>query len=359
LFTQRSTYVVLVGTALVFTFVFYTFIKTEPKELLTSTVKSDIHFFGDSIDGGNSKVLQTSLSDSSVALTYVLKQGFSTPYAGFTIHLDSQNCDLSAYNQIKLKVQGQGVDNLYLHINTVDKHVKNTQHRLADRLSAINLSLLNGKYEQPIALEDFETPSWWYHAIGQPESDFSTVNFKKVVKLSIITGIPPILDQPQKLELKSIIFYNDYLWYIYTIVGFYIALICLLFLWQLKSNQTTVQARIVVEYKPISFDAHENEQEINQLIAYINNNYHDSELTLTKVSKALDIQERIISKYINDQYACNFRTYINNIRITEAERLLKNSDLNISEVAYKVGFNDPGFFSKTFKKITGKSPSNI
>ena len=51
------------------------------------------------------------------------------------------------------------------------------------------------------------------------------------------------------------------------------------------------------------------------------------------------------------------KTYINNIRIEEAQRLLANTKLNISEIAYTVGFNSPSTFNKVFKKTTGMTPS--
>lgn len=44
-------------------------------------------------------------------------------------------------------------------------------------------------------------------------------------------------------------------------------------------------------------------------------------------------------------------------RLEIALHLLSNNSLNISEIAYKVGFNDPKYFSKCFKKILGLSPT--
>jgi ligand-binding sensor domain-containing protein/AraC-like DNA-binding protein/CheY-like chemotaxis protein len=51
--------------------------------------------------------------------------------------------------------------------------------------------------------------------------------------------------------------------------------------------------------------------------------------------------------------------YIRNTRLHEAYSLLKQSDLNISEIAYTVGFTDPKYFSNCFKKLFGKLPSEI
>ncbi|MDR0939425.1 MAG: response regulator [Mediterranea sp.] len=49
--------------------------------------------------------------------------------------------------------------------------------------------------------------------------------------------------------------------------------------------------------------------------------------------------------------------YLRIVRMKKAAELLRESDYNVSEVAYKVGFDDPFYFSKCFKKQFGHSPS--
>lgn len=51
--------------------------------------------------------------------------------------------------------------------------------------------------------------------------------------------------------------------------------------------------------------------------------------------------------------------YRNGIRISAASSLLKNSNLSISEIASEVGFDDPYYFSRIFKKLTGRSPRQV
>jgi AraC-like DNA-binding protein len=50
--------------------------------------------------------------------------------------------------------------------------------------------------------------------------------------------------------------------------------------------------------------------------------------------------------------------FIRNERLKMAADLLKNEKLSISEIAYNVGFNDVGYFSKCFKEIYHLSPSD-
>lgn len=50
--------------------------------------------------------------------------------------------------------------------------------------------------------------------------------------------------------------------------------------------------------------------------------------------------------------------YIRNIRLKNAQHLLLTTNKNISEIAYSVGFNDPAFFSRSYSKLYGISPSH-
>lgn len=51
--------------------------------------------------------------------------------------------------------------------------------------------------------------------------------------------------------------------------------------------------------------------------------------------------------------------YINNKKLDKAKKLLEISDLSIGEIAYQLGFNDPAYFSRLFKKKFQVSPSSL
>jgi len=45
------------------------------------------------------------------------------------------------------------------------------------------------------------------------------------------------------------------------------------------------------------------------------------------------------------------------MRLKAAERFLKTTDLTVSEIAYKVGFSTPSYFSKCYRELFGKLPN--
>ena len=51
--------------------------------------------------------------------------------------------------------------------------------------------------------------------------------------------------------------------------------------------------------------------------------------------------------------------FIRSIRLEKAIQLLQSTDMNVSQVAYEVGFNDPNYFSRSFQQEFGMSPSSL
>ena len=84
------------------------------------------------------------------------------------------------------------------------------------------------------------------------------------------------------------------------------------------------------------------------------------EITLGKLSEMTSIPQRSLSEVINKGFHQNFFEFINTYRIEEAKRLISNSvadNKTILEILYEVGFNNKSVFNATFKKHTGKTPT--
>jgi AraC-like DNA-binding protein len=50
---------------------------------------------------------------------------------------------------------------------------------------------------------------------------------------------------------------------------------------------------------------------------------------------------------------------VNRLRIEKAKQLMSSTGLSISQVAYEVGFNSVTHFNRTFRKITGSTPTDF
>jgi len=91
---------------------------------------------------------------------------------------------------------------------------------------------------------------------------------------------------------------------------------------------------------------------------YIELHYSEN-VSLNEVADYIGFSTYYFSKFFKKEVGINFKDFLTNIKINKAKELLKNGNLNISEIAYKLGYNEPNYFSLTFKKKTGLSPKEF
>ena len=90
-------------------------------------------------------------------------------------------------------------------------------------------------------------------------------------------------------------------------------------------------------------------------------NYMNSEFGVQEFCDALGMSRTVVSKRLNAEVGVPAGQFIRNYRLNMAKELLsaKTGNRNITEVAYKVGFNDPKYFTRCFAKMFGMSPSTF
>ena len=92
---------------------------------------------------------------------------------------------------------------------------------------------------------------------------------------------------------------------------------------------------------------------------FIKKNYGEKTLSLKTVSEYVGLSENHLSRIFAKQTGSSFIEYITELRIEKAKTLLKETNLKVYEVAEQVGFANAEYFSKVFKKVTGKSPNHF
>lgn len=95
---------------------------------------------------------------------------------------------------------------------------------------------------------------------------------------------------------------------------------------------------------------------IKRAITYMQEHMAE-ELNQTKVAKEVGVNTSYLSTLFTKEFGCGFVDYLNTQRIQLACDYMYDGTMKIYEIAYRVGFKDDKYFSKVFKKIMGKSPS--
>lgn len=81
--------------------------------------------------------------------------------------------------------------------------------------------------------------------------------------------------------------------------------------------------------------------------------------TVKSYADMLNISSRALTNYVNQSTHCSPLQVINDRLVLEAKRQLQHSALSIKEIAYDLGFEDPSYFAKFFKRMTGRMPNEF
>lgn len=92
---------------------------------------------------------------------------------------------------------------------------------------------------------------------------------------------------------------------------------------------------------------------------YIEKNFMDPSMGLNKISDEFQISESYFSHMFKEKTGVNFSTYLENIRMSEAARMIKETDISLNELYISVGYNNANTFRRAFKKIYGVTPSSM
>ena len=95
---------------------------------------------------------------------------------------------------------------------------------------------------------------------------------------------------------------------------------------------------------------------IDKAKEYIGARYY-KDISLDDVSREVDISPYYFSKIFKEETGENFIEYVTGIRIAKAKELLRHSEMSMKEICSEVGYADPNYFSRTFKKNVGVTPT--
>jgi len=94
-----------------------------------------------------------------------------------------------------------------------------------------------------------------------------------------------------------------------------------------------------------------------QILDYINEHAYDASFYMPELVEKFSMSDRKITQLIKNMTGETFSNYVSQLRIKKAEELIKNTDLPISEVAVRSGYDSSNSLYKAFKKVYGVSPS--
>lgn len=89
---------------------------------------------------------------------------------------------------------------------------------------------------------------------------------------------------------------------------------------------------------------------------YVREHYHDK-LKLQDIAKRLHVNSAYLGQRFKKHYGSSFNEYVHEYRIEEAKKLLRRTDMGISDISSRIGYSDSDLFAAKFKALNGVSPS--
>ncbi len=97
---------------------------------------------------------------------------------------------------------------------------------------------------------------------------------------------------------------------------------------------------------------------LHRAVRYVEEHYPHP-LSLASVAEYCEISSGYLSRAFSEHVGTSFNDYLNSIRLETAQQMLEDGNHSMKEIAYAVGYHDPNYFSRIFKKFKGVSPSTL
>lgn len=102
----------------------------------------------------------------------------------------------------------------------------------------------------------------------------------------------------------------------------------------------------------------QDERTISGITGYMQEHLCE-EISLSILSKEFHLNPQYVSQLFKNEIGVGFLTYLTNVRLEKAKKLLVSTSLSIAKVAEQCGYSDYRVFTKVFKKMEGITPSQF
>lgn len=308
----------------------------------------------------------------NVEYDFILDPEQKFPYIHYSLYFvdaiqSSLQVDLTPYQTVSFNIICDPKNVLLFTLFSFDDAITDLKNLVTRRVSSTAFTCTQSWTKVTIALDDLETPQWW---LGKYGFDYSEKGYPlhKAMGFAWVNSLQSPVNTPSNVKLTDIKLSGSEPRYIYAASGVSACLWVLFFVWQLRrySRVLTLEIRARVKddqplmaYKKLFIEP-QKDKEKDALLRYMATEYTNHDLSLDTAISSLNINRNKINDFLKEELGLTFTTYLNKLRLTEAARLLTESaNVNVSEIAYAVGYNNVPYFNKLFKQEYGCAPKTF
>jgi AraC-like DNA-binding protein len=133
--------------------------------------------------------------------------------------------------------------------------------------------------------------------------------------------------------------------------------------WPCSLRQNIIQLLFLIMKLTINktqplIEVPESTKELQDVVLYLHTFYH-KKITLNSLAHEFKTNRTTLSDKFKKEFNSTVMTYLSRLRINVAASLLRNTQLTVDDIAYRIGFADLSHFSRNFKKYMHSTPSEF
>lgn len=353
--TQKIVYLILLLLPFIILLVIFFSVKGFETDIIRDSVFRK-YGMDDRANKGNS-VSSVITQNGIIRFTYNLGNTFSYPYAGLQIDKKDKSFYSIENDVFSIKIFAKENIRISLIVNQFIDNYSDTSKPNTIPVLMKSIEVQKGLNEFEIKASDINViPDWWLNLNPQKANNVEIKTLNKVQTIWLYSHNTNPHNQPIELRIDEFKLKYDFVpllnkFLIFALV-YYILIV--LFSWKVKKMY------IKYIYMPIEMTKFKEKipETQSKILEYIGSHYHEPNLRLSDIANEIGISEEMTSELLKNHSNLTFRQYLNQVRLEEAKRLLKVSSLQISEIAFKVGYNNIQHFNRVFKEYTDLQPKN-
>lgn len=318
-----------------------------------------VQAISDRFHGGTSNS-HAALIPGGIRFQFALDDPDRHPWAGINLRLaDSSHppIDLGAWRALRVRTVSTPHTPLRIQLLSDDLPPGATQRDSIHPLYHI-VEYSPSNEPQEFAWGTFQIPSWWRdqtQRVDQQRLDL----LDRLRSIEIHNGFSTVGPDSSSIDLLAIELVGPNR----VLQGLGLLLVLLgtgALIWTVRTKRSSHPMGEPLPLpgpSPVTLDDPRARQR-ESLLAALRKSFSDPELNLESFAATQGLSSRLVSTLLKEATSLHFKGILNELRLTEAARLLREDRGNVSEIGFAVGFQNASHFGRAFREKFGKSPSD-
>lgn len=304
--------------------------------------------YTDNNANGTSRIVSCSLrAEKELEFKAVLDTGATYPIAGVRIQPTESEWNLSGFDFITFSF-GKNSSDFNLTLTTPVKDLSTKDNVNSDRYHQMDFSV-GDSLTVTCAMKDLQTPPWWYTMNDVKRESFGDVDYKKVSALIFSNHPSTKVGDTITFSIQSIRLSRNKVKPMLLLLLF-LLLSGLIILFQ-RYQKGRIKTVLITE------GASEGSSKKERLLLTLGKLASDSRITIERIAEESQVSVYHIRNILKEEFDATFLEYVKVVRVEKMKQLLSETDKEIKEIAYEVGFSHPSTATRAFKEMVGLSPS--